>query len=58
MEQRRTIDKIAKEMTELYDVSREHALASVESLLRSLFAQGLVRARLVPDSEPGASLHD
>ena len=39
------ISKIAKEMTELYDVTLERATISVETALRSFNAQKLLRPR-------------
>jgi hypothetical protein len=43
LEKRMTIDMIAQEMTELYEVSLDHARSSVEDLLASFKAQKLVR---------------
>jgi hypothetical protein len=41
----RLVIDIAREMTERYDVTLEHAQASVEAAVRNLSAQHLVKAR-------------
>ena len=45
LEKRSPIRRIAKEMTELYDVSLERATLSVEAALRIFDAQKLLRPR-------------
>ena len=44
LERGRTKEEIVSELTELYDVSAEHAAASVERLLISLMSHRLLRA--------------
>lgn len=43
LEKRGTLEDIVSEMQTVYDVSREHALASVEKLLLSLESNKLVK---------------
>jgi hypothetical protein len=43
LEKRMTIDMIVMEMTQVYEVTRDRALSSVESLLRALSTQKLIR---------------
>jgi len=43
LEKRMTVAMIAREMTELYEVSLDQAISSVEGLLASFQAQKLVR---------------
>ena len=43
LEKRMSFEQIAKAMADSYDVSRDRALTSVETLLRTLYAQKLVR---------------
>jgi hypothetical protein len=45
LEKRRTVEEIVAEMTTLYDVTPEHAAASVERVLRQMQSQKLVRPR-------------
>jgi hypothetical protein len=45
LEQRRTPEEIVAEMTARYDVTPEHAAASVERVLSDLRAQKLLRPR-------------
>ncbi|MGB8509125.1 MAG: PqqD family protein [Pyrinomonadaceae bacterium] len=43
LEKGKTTDEITREMTAEFDVSQEHAAASVEKLLRKLLSQKLIR---------------
>lgn len=45
LERRRTFSEIVGEMTKVYDVTAEHAAASVEKLVDNLQSRKLVRAR-------------
>ncbi len=45
LEQKRTLEEIVAEMTARYDVTPEHASASVERVLRDLQSQKLLRPR-------------
>jgi len=45
LEKRLTADKIAAEMSDLYDVSPAHALSSVESLLSRFHTEKLVETQ-------------
>ena len=45
LEQKRTLEEIVAEMTARYDVTPEHAAASIERVLRDLQAQKLLRPR-------------
>ena len=45
LEKRMPVTNIAREMTELYDVTLDQATASVETVLRSFDAQKLLRPR-------------
>ncbi len=46
-----SFEQIAKEMADSYDVSLDRALTSVETLLRTLYAQKRRAAKLVGYSE-------
>jgi len=45
LERRQTLEEIVGEMTARYDVTPEHAAASVERVLRDLHSQKLLRPR-------------